>query len=108
MLTSYDSFLAKKVYLVGSILKETKLLDYKENITKKKKSQNKSRAEIWKIHQKQDQIIMIAMSLFENLHRTGVFLSGPSLVDRTITQVGTWWWMRTVWVAKLWAKLVTP
>ena len=62
----YDSFIAKKGYIMGDILKESVIIEFKEAIAKKEESHEGGKVEIWELWHEQDQLIKSAMSLFEN------------------------------------------
>ena len=62
MLPCYDSFLAEKRYLIGALLKETKILECKKDIVNKEKFQKDGKVETQALHQEQDQLIKRTMA----------------------------------------------
>ena len=86
LFTSYFLLIAKKVYLVSTILKGSEILECKEDIFNMGKSQKGGKTEVlW--HEK-DQLIKSAISIFEKCLYLKFFYNQPPSFSRIANQMG--------------------
>ena len=97
MLTSYDSLHVKKCYLVGAILKKTKMLQCYEVVANKEKSSKDGKILIQEHYQERDQLSKSTTSFLRSCFYFKFVSSGSSSFDKIAKWMEMQWQIKLVW-----------